>query len=363
MTGKRPKSFLASGHSLNERNKYACKRLIKRIKKLAEVDKVPLPEYSELEPWAKNAVKGKEYCKGTSKQMIYRLNLIPESSRLQENYGKLCMSIKEWKDSKGRKRFSLDSFYHGAHVTTEINLEEKEMLKVFSILKENSKKKHPESIALYPILDSEDQIVKSFIREGRMTIEVDKRFKTRTATVKIPDDAFLALAHQGMVKYLSLTGSTLLFSAMESDKYLFHWKNSIGKKQFLIAQDNYPIICEHALKAVKVITDSHGIAMIDRDILLGEERALINELFERWNLDVSPYLRTWFLTPYSKVLKKELAPSKDSREEKAKRLTDFLNTRYPMRKIREKLEIDEFSSYDFLDVVCAAIETAKSRRS
>ncbi|MEM5804671.1 MAG: hypothetical protein QXU82_02385 [Candidatus Aenigmatarchaeota archaeon] len=339
-------------------------KLINQVRHFLKENGIEKPTKKELKEW--KGCLDNDYIEDEddSGEKIYALRIRPQSPETQEKYGDAMVQLREWTDKKGRRHCGITTFYHNAQTLFEINYEEIERLKDFRIEKELGDPAAPLKISYYPVFSKDDEMMEKYEKAGLLSYRPGSDFfGGRTEAVfLLPDEAFRSATHEAFCKYIGKTGASILRGGMESTLYHYHeWMmEKLGKKEYEAFIGHAGMLYDNTVKAVAVIVDSCGVAMINRRLTSPEETAFVESLFDRRGLDVMPGTRQKFLVPISNVIKRNLLDD-EMGAYYASRLANFLNNYEPMEHARKKNNIGLFKPHVLRAIVFTAKEAQESR--
>jgi len=315
--------------------------------------------------WAKYATDDEPY-EPDPECMIYTLQLIPESTELLERKGVVSVETEEWIKRNGTDCFGLTFFYHGGREPAYLGDDEKRMLWNVQILPDIEDAIHydtPGTKGCFPVLDTDDEAVRRMQEEGKLSIIRNPKARNgRIAVATIPDDAFLYVSRMCFARYVNSTLCTMLRKIAIEDMPLESMGDEMGEKELRHVSDDMHTLADYAVKTMRVIIDTGGAALLDRDVITPEEKERFHSVCAQHRLDVDTDMLSKYFTPVSNVLKVAIGEGTQRREYNAANLANFLNSYQPMKEARKANGFPEFSPEELLGVMQKALDTRRERK-
>jgi len=347
-------------------------RLWKRLEYIAKIDGVKLQTKKEAGRWLAGVRKDNEEYDGKPENMIYYAKLEPTSEECKRRYGKLTLEMEE-KVMNGEHDFAIQYYYHGTRLPIKMDFAEMDRFRGFCDVRLDDPCAD-QFLGKFPILDLDDEYLQGLMEKGTLKIEEEERNgkKRKWAAIELPDEVFKSASHMGYVRYISLTSASLIkgFVAAPYGMFSETMYDILGEKEFIQADVHMKMLSGNLVRTMALMRRSNGLAMVDHYLLLPEERAAIDLLFDEYQVDVAPKFRTWFLTPISNVLKKNMSDSNESSRHNARKLAYGLNEFPTMRASMEKLretaddpEMPDFNQHQIIGMVNTAIDRNNERKA
>jgi len=314
--------------------------------------------------WAKYATDDEPY-EPDPERMIYTLQLIPESTELLERRGVVSVEAEEWVKRNGTDCFGLTFFYHGGREPAYLGDDEKRTLWNVQILPDTENAMHydiPGTKGCFPVLDTDDEVVRKMREGGKLSIVRNPNVRNgKMAVATIPDDAFLYVSRMCFARYVNNTLCTILRKIAIEDMPLESMGDEMGEKELMHVSDDMHTLADYAVKTMRVIIDTEGAALLDRDVITSEEKERFHSVSNQHRLDVDTDMLSKYFTPVSNILKVAIGERTQGREYNAANLASFLNSYQPMKEARKVNGFPEFKPEELLGVMQKALDTQKER--
>jgi|GEM_PF-5646354 len=341
-------------------------RLVRQVKYFLKSSGKELPADAELKTWAENACVHEDFKFPKERgKNVYAIRLLPTSEKTRDKYGEALMQLCAWEDNKGKQHFGLSTYYHGTKTVSELGYKGKERFEKFSVTKKVGQPDFGKEVTFYPIISTKGRIVRELEAQGVLEFEEGERFNgSPVAVLTLPDETFCNVTHECFMKYVSMRTATMMDASMlvGASGYQEELEKRLGSKEYEVLRDHYHMLCDNAVKAVRVIEDSFGIAMLDHYLLEPEEKDFVNGIFDKHGMDVQPDYRLKFIKPISNVMKRNLL-DEEFGAYNATALAHFLNNHGPMRRARERNKIREFSPARLRAITFGARDAQAARKA